>query len=218
MENSIEYNEYFKNAIEYYFGRKKPTDQAMVTAELEGEYFQSLHDPKSFILTFLIESQTCSGRNNVNLNDYVKFNHDNKKAKLLWASLKEKLEAKNPGIKFILKSWGKGSIIIGVAITKASNEEWNKEEIIKIEEKMKRFAEEFELTRDLSKCTMTIKTERRDFEKKLQTSQNLIYRLSTISKEMARQLDNVDTEKLKAWLQDEISKANNKTVVVSGMT
>ena len=121
-------------------------------------------------------------------------------------------------IKFILKSWGKGSIIIGVAITKASNEEWNEEEIIKIEEKMKRFAEEFEFTGDLSKCTMTIKTERRAFEKKLQTSQNLIYRLSTISKEMARQLDNVDTEKLKAWLQDEIFKANNKTVIVSGMT
>ena len=83
---------------------------------------------------------------------------------------------------------------------------------------MKRFAEEFEFTGDLSKCAMTIKTERRAFEKKLQTSQNLIYRLSTISKEMARQLDNVDTEKLKAWLQDEISKANNKRVIVTGMT
>ena len=118
MKNSIEYNECFKNAIECYFGRKNLTDQAMVTAELEGELTLN-NDPKSFTLTFRIESQTCSGRNNVNLNDYVKFYHDNKKAKLLWESLEKTLEAKNPGINFSLKSWLKGSIIIGVAITKA---------------------------------------------------------------------------------------------------
>ena len=186
----------------------------MVTAKLEGEEFQNSKDLKSFILTFKIESKS----NDTNLKDYADYYSPSQNAEKLWENIEQKLNyAEFPEIKKItLKRWVEGSIIIGVSITKASGKKWNGEEITEIEEKMKIFAEEFEFTGDLSKCTMIFKSERNTFTEELPTFKRLVYRLSTFSKEMATSFDKIDKEKFKTCLQEEMSK-NKENVTITGI-
>ena len=204
LEDSSEYNKCFKNAAESHFG------EGMVTSKLEGienQTAQTDQNCTSFPLTFKIKSD-------YDLNDYANYNDPNKKAEELWQKLKAELLNKFPTIKSCkLKFWGEGSIIISVTINKAYDEEWSKEEVIEIEENMKKFAEEFEFNGDLCKFNMTFESKRSTFKRELSTSQSLLYQLNAFSEEITAKFDKIDEEKFMTCLQEEMSKVKKKTTV-----
>ena len=203
LEDSDEFEQRFKNAIESCLNKK---DSSKITTKLVGEEPQN-KDQKSLWLTFKIDSDNAAL-----LSRYE--DHKSGEVKKLFKSIKEELlKALPDNIKrVILKSWKRGSIIIGVAINKSCNEEWDENEIVEIEEKMIKFVEEFKFTGDLSKCTMTFKIE----SKCEKSSFTLVYQLDAFSEEMVSELDKIEKERFKACLQGEVSKMKEK-ISVAGM-
>ena len=85
--------------------------------------------------------------------------------------------------------------------------------MIEIEGKMRKFAEGFKLYGDLSKCTMTFKSER----PARKNTFSLVFQLDAFSEEMATCFDNIDENKFKDCLQEEMLILNNKSVTITGM-
>ena len=211
LTQSDKFDEAFKNATESYF-QAIQIGTNNVTAQLEGEQCEEYsQDHKSFRLAFLIQSKPyVSG---VDLTDYKKY-CNNQKAKELWGSLEEELkEVSPPNTTITLKSWGKGSVIINVTLSKTTNEDWREDEIIDIEEEMKILANRFNLDGDLSQCTMTFKSRRKTLKDRLPTCNNLVFRLDAFSKEMVKELENFDKKRFIVYLQENVSCLEEEVTV-----
>ena len=202
LENSKDYDQGFRNGCEKYF-KEKPDKYI---TNLKGN--QPPICEKSFVITFKIKSD------DMNLKDYEFYNNPNGRTRALCEKIKEELKKTlTKDVKSTLISTDLGSIIISVAINKKSNEEWNKDEIIEIEENMRQFSGGFKFTGDLSKCTITFKIQR----PASRNTFSLAFQLNAFSEEMAACFDNIDEDKFKECLQKEMSRLNNENVTITGI-
>ena len=197
--NTTKCNKGFKNGCEKYF-QKKPD---MATTKF-------YHDRKSSIITLEVNIESI---------DFRHYPHcDNSKEKLdaLWEriekelekELEEAFEGKIVHIRRNSCSEKSKTIIIDFVTRKESNEEWNKDEII--EEKMRLFRQGFKFTGDLSIYTIFKRRSRRN-------TLSLDFQLNAFSEEMAACFDNIDEDKFKDCLQEEMSRLNKENVTITGI-